>query len=151
MVVPYIYLAALQYSPPWSSCGACTNLCIIVISFGSLKDYLFFFSAIAHRDIKSSNVLVKNRRSCCISDFGFALIHDLHGGIDMVPKRMRGTTRYLAPELLSETLNPLSFTQYLAADVYCLALTFWEIINTCPVGGKWYIWLQCITSGKVYP
>lgn len=30
---------------------------------------------IAHRDVKSKNILVKNNHSCCISDFGLAVRH----------------------------------------------------------------------------
>lgn len=30
---------------------------------------------IAHRDLKSKNILVKNNHTCCISDFGLAVRH----------------------------------------------------------------------------
>ena len=30
---------------------------------------------IAHRDLKSKNILVKNDKTCCIADFGLAVRH----------------------------------------------------------------------------
>lgn len=37
---------------------------------------------IAHRDLKSSNIVVKNRRECALCDFGLALRLDLSLTVD---------------------------------------------------------------------
>ena len=38
-----------------------------------------------------------------------------------------GTRRYMAPELLSETLEPSSFESYKSSDIYSFSLVLWEI------------------------
>lgn len=55
--------------------------------------------AIAHRDFKSKNVLLKADLTACVADFGLALVFapgqpcgDVHGQV--------GTRRYMAPEIL---------------------------------------------------
>lgn len=57
--------------------------------------------AIAHRDFKSKNVLLKADLTACVADFGLALVFnpgqpcgDVHGQV--------GTRRYMAPEILGE-------------------------------------------------
>ena len=55
--------------------------------------------AIAHRDFKSKNVLLKSDLTACIADFGLALVFnnpcgDVHGQV--------GTRRYMAPEILGK-------------------------------------------------
>lgn len=37
---------------------------------------------VAHRDLKSSNIVVKNRRECALCDFGLALRLDLSLTVD---------------------------------------------------------------------
>lgn len=49
----------------------------------------------------------------------------------MKPNHRVGTTRYMAPEILDQTLNHQSFASYKAADIYALGLVFWEILRRC--------------------
>lgn len=79
--------------------------------------------AIAHRDFKSKNVLLKDDLTACIADFGLALVFkpgepcgDTHGQV--------GTRRYMAPEILEGAIN---FTRdaFLRIDVYACGLVLW--------------------------
>ncbi|VVC94297.1 unnamed protein product, partial [Leptidea sinapis] len=90
--------------------------------------------AIAHRDFKSKNVLLKSDMSACIADFGLALIFrsghgcgDTHGQV--------GTRRYMAPEVLDGAIN---FTKdaFLRIDMYACALVLWEIASRCEERGN---------------
>ena len=38
-----------------------------------------------------------------------------------------GTRRYMAPELLSDSVEPSSFESYKSADIYSFSLVLWEI------------------------
>lgn len=56
---------------------------------------------IAHRDLKSKNILVKKNGQCCIADLGLAVKHDTTtDSVDIGenPNRV-GTVRYMAPEV----------------------------------------------------
>lgn len=100
--------------------------------------------AIAHRDIKSKNILVKNDGNCCIADFGLAVcLRD--GIIDLPPPQSDsqrqnstrvGTKRYMAPEVLSETLRTDRFDDFKMADMYSMALVMWEILIRIEIDGK---------------
>lgn len=84
--------------------------------------------AIAHRDIKSRNILVKNDGTAAIADFGLAVRYNGENDtLDISPNTRVGTRRYMAPEILDNTLNLNSFESFKAADIYCLGLVFWEI------------------------
>ncbi|KAG5451031.1 Activin receptor type-1, variant 2 [Clonorchis sinensis] len=117
--------------------------------------------AIAHRDIKSKNILVQANGTCCIADLGLAEVH--HGSNETsffaCPNYKVGTKRYMAPETLSilcttyaafegysissgmsenETLMDthvcpprLSFETLKAADVYAFSLVLWEVLRRC--------------------
>lgn len=59
--------------------------------------------AIAHRDIKSKNILMKNNGACVIADFGLAVMHKhATGELDVAPNPRVGTKRYMSPEVLDE-------------------------------------------------
>ncbi|XP_057670374.1 TGF-beta receptor type-1 isoform X2 [Diorhabda carinulata] len=92
--------------------------------------------AIAHRDLKSKNILVKSNGTCAIGDLGLAVRHDVTTDTVDIPLNNRvGTKRYMAPEVLDETMNIDQFDSFKRADVYALGLIFWEIARRCNVGG----------------
>jgi len=92
--------------------------------------------AIAHRDIKSKNILCKTNNTCCIADLGLAVKHDAASDAVEIPANHRvGTKRYLAPEALDETMNTNHFEAFKRADVYSLGLVLWEVARITSVGG----------------
>jgi len=87
--------------------------------------------AIAHRDFKSKNVLIKSDMTACIGDFGLALVFrpnevvgDTHGQV--------GTRRYMAPEVLEGAIN-FSRDAFLRIDMYACGLVLWEIATRCSI------------------
>lgn len=46
-----------------------------------------------------------------------------------------GTRRYMAPEVLEESLNKNHFQAYIMADIYSYALIVWEMTRRCVTGG----------------
>ncbi|AWP13720.1 Serine/threonine-protein kinase receptor [Scophthalmus maximus] len=85
--------------------------------------------AVAHRDFKSKNVLLKSNLTACIADFGLALRFeagkspgDTHGQV--------GTRRYMAPEVLEGAIN-FQRDSFLRIDMYALGLVLWELISRC--------------------
>ncbi|XP_032713744.1 activin receptor type-1C isoform X1 [Lontra canadensis] len=92
--------------------------------------------AIAHRDIKSKNILVKKCETCAIADLGLAVKHDsVLNTIDIPQNPKVGTKRYMAPEMLDDTMNVNIFESFKRADIYSLGLVYWEIARRCSVGG----------------
>jgi len=92
--------------------------------------------AIAHRDLKSKNILVKKNHTCCIADLGLAVKHDTQQDLVEIPSNKRvGTKRYMAPEVLDDSINIQHFESFKRADVYSLGLVLWEIARRCSVGG----------------
>lgn len=89
--------------------------------------------AIAHRDIKSKNILVKNDGTCCIADLGMAIRFSSRSNIVDSPTKIRvGTRRYLAPEVLENSLNLADIEAVKSTDIYSLSLVLWEIMRrTC--------------------
>ncbi|XP_047463311.1 serine/threonine-protein kinase receptor R3 [Mugil cephalus] len=92
--------------------------------------------AIAHRDLKSRNILVKRNGQCCIADLGLAVIHfQSHDYLDVGNNPRVGTKRYMAPEVLDETIRVEVFESYKQTDIWALALVFWEITRRTIVNG----------------
>ncbi|XP_056588959.1 activin A receptor type 1Ba [Triplophysa dalaica] len=91
---------------------------------------------IAHRDLKSKNILVKKNGTCAIADLGLAVRHEsITDTIDIAPNQRVGTKRYMAPEVLDETINMKHFDSFKCADIYALGLVYWEIARRCNAGG----------------
>lgn len=89
--------------------------------------------SIAHRDIKSKNILMRTPEVCCIADFGHALIKIDETSLDRgkYPNLHVGTVRYMAPEILrkNELLNYDHFSTFAQADLYQYGLVMWEVCN----------------------
>ncbi|XP_034016880.1 TGF-beta receptor type-2-like [Thalassophryne amazonica] len=92
---------------------------------------------IAHRDIKSSNILVKGDLTCCLCDFGLALRLDNSLSVDELANSGQvGTARYMAPEVLESRINLENIESFKQADVYSMALVLWEITSRCSALGE---------------
>ncbi|XP_015926481.1 TGF-beta receptor type-1 isoform X2 [Parasteatoda tepidariorum] len=92
--------------------------------------------AIAHRDLKSKNILVKTNLTCAIADLGLAVRFDsMTNTVDIAPNPRVGTVRYLAPEVLDNSINLNSFESCKRADVYAYGLVLWEIARRCNIEG----------------
>jgi len=87
--------------------------------------------AIAHRDLKSRNILVKNDLSCVIADLGLCVKLLDNGQVDIPLNNKVGTKRYMAPELLDGSIEESMFDCWKRADVYSLALVYWELGRRC--------------------
>lgn len=88
--------------------------------------------AIAHRDLKSKNILVKNNGQCAIADFGLAVKYNSDSDEIQIAQNTRvGTRRYMSPEALDQSLDTKSFDAFKMADMYGLALVLWEVCRRC--------------------
>ncbi|KAA0194154.1 Receptor protein serine/threonine kinase, partial [Fasciolopsis buskii] len=85
--------------------------------------------SVAHRDLNSRNVLLKQDMSACIADFGLAIRFD-PGQFPSVAHPQLGTRRYMAPEVLDGAIQ-FSRDAYLRIDVYAMGLVFWELMSRC--------------------
>ena len=56
--------------------------------------------------------------------------------MDLAPNTRQGTKRYMAPEVLDETLHTYHFESYKQADMYSFGLVLWEISRRCSIGGE---------------
>lgn len=75
----------------------------IITCFASNVIYSLGKPAIAHRDLKSKNILVKAVGVCAIGDLGLAVRHDINTDTVDIPLNNRvGTKRYMAPEVIME-------------------------------------------------
>uniref|UniRef100_A0A8C2G8M5 Serine/threonine-protein kinase receptor n=1 Tax=Cyprinus carpio TaxID=7962 RepID=A0A8C2G8M5_CYPCA len=85
--------------------------------------------AIAHRDFKSKNVMLKGDLSAVLGDLGLAVRFepgkppgDTHGQV--------GTRRYMAPEVLEGAIN-FQRDSFLRIDMYAMGLVLWELVSRC--------------------
>ncbi|XP_041649090.1 TGF-beta receptor type-2 [Cheilinus undulatus] len=93
--------------------------------------------AIVHRDLKSSNILVKNDLTCCLCDFGLGLSLDSSLSVDdLANSGQVGTARYMAPEVLEARLNLENMESFKQTDIYSMALVLWEMTSRCDAIGE---------------
>ncbi|XP_059184454.1 anti-Muellerian hormone type-2 receptor-like [Centropristis striata] len=94
---------------------------------------------VAHRDLSSSNVLVKADGTCVLCDFGCSTILRSCSGHRRWQSQARnmegharlGTLRYMSPEILEGSVNLSSSWCLMQGDVYALGLLLWEIWIRC--------------------
>jgi len=95
--------------------------------------------AIAHRDLKSRNILVKRDGvTLVIADLGLCVRHNAEDdSVDIAANsnKAAGTKRYLAPEILDKSINEAHFDSWKRTDVYSLGLVFWEMARRCDALG----------------
>uniref|UniRef100_A0A673CFK1 TGF-beta receptor type-2 n=1 Tax=Sphaeramia orbicularis TaxID=375764 RepID=A0A673CFK1_9TELE len=92
---------------------------------------------IVHRDLKSSNILVRNDLTCCLCDFGLGLRLDSSLSVDdLANSGQVGTARYMAPEVLEARLNLENIESFKQTDIYSMALVLWEMTSRCEAIGE---------------
>lgn len=87
---------------------------------------------IAHRDLKSKNILVKKNGTCAIADLGLAVRHEsITDTIDIAPNQRVGTKRYIYRQaLLLNSVNSCLYVNLtmksalLDVNLFCL-LDIW--------------------------
>ncbi|KAG0267889.1 hypothetical protein DFQ27_007966, partial [Actinomortierella ambigua] len=82
---------------------------------------------ILHRDLKSDNVLLTGLMEVKLCDFGLAVVKTSSGGHST--EVMRGTFRWLAPELVLSERPRYS----IKSDIYALGMVMWEMAAMCTV------------------
>lgn len=87
---------------------------------------------IAHRDLKSKNVLIRSDFTACISDLGLAVKLDSTGSIEN--HGQVGTARYMSPEVLEGAIY-FQREAYQRIDIYALALILWEMASRTEISG----------------
>ncbi len=93
--------------------------------------------AIVHRDLKSRNILVKRDYTCCIGDLGLALRYDRKKEqAEDPPSKKVGTKRYLAPEIIDDSISLKHFELFKRADIYSFGLILWEIVMRGEIDGE---------------
>ncbi|KAF9016270.1 kinase-like protein [Hymenopellis radicata] len=105
------------------------RLCLISpwMENGTLVEFLK--SNPQHDRMKAANILVKNDLSCCLADFGLALIAESHlpGSSAMT---LRGSLRWLPPEMMDFSLFQNKY--FTALDIYSFGCTIIEIYTGEP-------------------
>lgn len=80
---------------------------------------------------------------------GLAVRHDpVTDAVDIAPNNRVGTKRYMAPEVLSDTISMNQFDSFKRADVYSFGLVLWEITRRCSVGGRLDVLVLFIIKGE---
>ena len=85
---------------------------------------------IAHRDLKSENILFIHSNQLVICDFAMSTLIQLNpNGLNQ--QQQVGTARYMSPEILAGTIG-CEETALLKCDVYALGIISWEILSRFP-------------------
>lgn len=71
---------------------------------------------------------------CFFCYTGLAVKHNAEtDSIDIAPNNRVGTLRYMAPEVIEDTID---FQHFERADIYALGLVFWELARRCNDEGR---------------
>ena len=86
---------------------------------------------VAHRDVKSKNILIGDDGRAIIADLGLAIkLDDVEPEVKPRVEQPVGTTRYLPPEILDRTFNKANFQSYKEWDIYRTQIKLiYSIIN----------------------
>lgn len=87
--------------------------------------------AIAHRDFKSQNVILKDDLTACISDFGLAIMFKSGESFEQNHSQV-GTLRYMSPEVLEGAID-FNRDAFLRIDIYACGLVLWEMLSRCDI------------------
>ena len=79
---------------------------------------------IAHRDVKTDNILIDARGRAVIIDFGFACRYTGVSTIDTIEKC--GTYPFMGPEIFSDLGSKVEVNK---VDVYAYAMTLWQMLT----------------------
>ncbi|XP_028848016.1 activin receptor type-1-like isoform X2 [Denticeps clupeoides] len=121
----YLQLATLDT-------GSCLRMALSIAS-GLAHLHVEIFGtqgkpAIAHRDLKSKNILVNKNGQCCIADLGLAVMHFQDTNeLDVGNNPKVGTKRYMAPEVLDDSIQMDCFESYKRVDIWAFGLVLWEV------------------------
>ncbi|XP_019759002.2 bone morphogenetic protein receptor type-1B [Dendroctonus ponderosae] len=85
---------------------------------------------VAHNNINSSSILVMENKRCCFSDLSQAKNFSVVSKDNSI-EYMNSDIRYLAPEYLNKSFDPLTDESFMKADIYSFSLIIWEIMNRC--------------------
>ncbi len=86
-------------------------------------------SGVAHRDIKTGNVLMKDQfGNCVLADFGLSLDkNDVISPKNPIKVQV-GTKRYMAPEVLNNSVATNDLQAFCSTDIYSYGLIMWEVL-----------------------
>lgn len=86
------------------------------------------------------------------SVLGLAVIHSQSNDyLDVGNNPRVGTKRYMAPEVLDETIRVDVFESYKQTDIWALGLVFWEITRRTVVNGNVTIILEMCILQTFWP